>query len=414
MRDIIEVEGIGKKYILGQHLSTRNFREAVALKVKSIFVEKTETKINEFWALRDLSFKLKSGERLGIIGKNGAGKSTTLKLLSRITEPTEGRIILRGKLSSLLEVGTGFHPELTGKENVFLNGAILGMKRHEIIRKFDEIVAFAGIESFLETPVKRYSSGMYVRLAFSVAAHLEPEILVVDEVLAVGDTEFQNKCIGKMKDVAQEGRTVLFVSHNMAAINALCDRAIVLDRGRMVFDGSVSEGIDAYINRNEEHSKKITLADRADRKGNQKLKAVSLDILDVTGKNVSELLSGEDYTFQLGIAKSVPDMIEKVIVSIDIYDLRDHRWILLRNDFQNVKFDVSVSECTVFCAIRDLPLASGRYYFSAYLSVADVEMLDFISHVTYFDVVGGDYFNTGNIGQPNNCKILMRSDWSIK
>jgi len=201
----------------------------------------------EFWALREVSFEVATGEVVGIIGRNGAGKSTLLKLLSRITEPTEGRIVLNGRVASLLEVGTGFHPELTGRENIFLNGAILGMSRAEIARKFDEIVVFAEVERFLDTPVKRYSSGMYVRLAFAVAAHLEPELLIVDEVLAVGDAEFQKKCLGKMREVSRGGRTVLFVSHNMAAIQTLCDRAIWLNRGAVQFDGAASAGVTAYL-----------------------------------------------------------------------------------------------------------------------------------------------------------------------
>ena len=223
----------------------------------------------DFWALKDVSFEVKQGEVVGIIGRNGAGKSTLLKILSRITEPTTGRVEIDGRVASLLEVGTGFHPELTGRENIFLNGAILGMHRAEIKRKFDEIVAFAEVEKFLDTPVKRYSSGMYVRLAFAVAAHLEPEILIVDEVLAVGDAEFQKKCMGKMQDVASGGRTVLFVSHNMAAVQTLCGRGILLDQGRLILDGKSSEAVKHYLDvtpsRNEGGvtqvlSKSITLA----------------------------------------------------------------------------------------------------------------------------------------------------------
>lgn len=412
MKDIIEVSNLGKRYILGQHLSTKNFREAIANRVRGIFSkDNSQESKRDFWALRDLSFSLCKGERLGIIGKNGAGKSTTLKLLSRITDPTEGRIVLRGRLSSLLEVGTGFHPELTGKENIYLNGAILGMTRSEITKKFDEIVDFAGVESFLSTPVKRYSSGMYVRLAFSVAAHMEPEILVVDEVLAVGDIEFQKKCLGKMNDVAKEGRTILFVSHNMAAINSLCSRVIVLDKGKAVFDGSVTDGIDTYISRNEQNSKNESLAKRKDRSGNQKARAVELVILDSKCRAVNELLSGEDYTFKLTIEKSVPGIIERVIISLDIYDLRDHRWILIRNDFQNCLLDLENDFNEILCKIQDLPLASGKYFFSIYLSIADKEILDFITHVCYFDVVGGDFYGTGSNGLPNNCKMLLRSRW---
>jgi lipopolysaccharide transport system ATP-binding protein len=252
---IITVSNLGKKYRLkhqaeGQHYTA--LRDVIAGKVKSLFQNRNSQIVNrnsteDFWALKDVSFEVKRGEVVGIIGRNGAGKSTLLKILSRITEPTTGRVHLKGRVASLLEVGTGFHPELTGRENVFLNGAILGMSRVEIRKKFDEIVAFAEVEKFLDTPVKRYSSGMYVRLAFAVAAHLEPEILIVDEVLAVGDAEFQKKCLGKMQDVASHGRTVLFVSHNMAVIHNLCPRLIVLSNGQIVFAGSSAEGIAHYL-----------------------------------------------------------------------------------------------------------------------------------------------------------------------
>jgi len=237
---IIEVENLGKRYVLDHQRQREKYtalRDVIAQGVKSALKgfggKKTETK-EEFWALKDVSFQVKRGEVVGIIGRNGAGKSTLLKILSRITEPTTGRVRLKGRVASLLEVGTGFHPELTGRENIYLNGAVLGMMRQEIDRKFDEIVAFAEVEKFLDTPVKRYSSGMYVRLAFAVAAHLEPEILVVDEVLAVGDAAFQKKCLGKMGDVAsKEGRTVLFVSHQMSMVSSLCVKAILLESGKI-------------------------------------------------------------------------------------------------------------------------------------------------------------------------------------
>jgi len=260
---VISVENLSKRYLIG-HTSgeagryrykalrdvlgqeARNFvRKAVDLFRGQQIVQGDE--IEEFWALKNVSFDIKQGEVVGIIGRNGAGKSTLLKILSRITEPTDGRVLLRGRVASLLEVGTGFHPELTGRENVFLNGAVLGMTQREIRKKFDDIVAFAEVERFLDTPVKRYSSGMYVRLAFAVAAHLEPEILIVDEVLAVGDAEFQKKCLGKMGEVARGGRTVVFVSHNMAAIKSLTTRGIVLDAGRDVFSGTTEQVIQHYM-----------------------------------------------------------------------------------------------------------------------------------------------------------------------
>jgi len=253
---IIKVENLGKKYIIDhEHNGNNNFREVVTNNIKKFFnsinpstkKQQQQLKKEEFWALKDISFEVKQGDRVGIIGRNGSGKSTLLKVLSRITEPTTGKIYIKGRIASLLEVGTGFHPELTGRENIYLNGAILGMSRAEIKKKFDEIVAFAGVEKFIDTPVKRYSSGMYLRLAFSVAAHLEPEILVVDEVLAVGDAEFQKKCLGKMEDVnKKEGRTVLFVSHNMNAIEQLCNKAILLDQGRIVKEGEDVRSVISY------------------------------------------------------------------------------------------------------------------------------------------------------------------------
>jgi lipopolysaccharide transport system ATP-binding protein len=255
--NIIHVENLSKQFIISHEKQERYtaLRDVISKKAKKIFSingkaggrnEKGSKEI--FWALKDINFDIKQGERVGIIGRNGAGKSTLLKILSRITEPSSGRITIKGKVASLLEVGTGFHPELTGRENIFLNGAILGMSRSEIRRKFDEIVAFAEVEYFLDTPVKRYSSGMFVRLAFSVAAHLEPEILIVDEVLAVGDAQFQKKCLGKMEEVSKnEGRTVLFVSHNLAAVKALCNSAIILHKGEKILQGEVFESIAKYF-----------------------------------------------------------------------------------------------------------------------------------------------------------------------
>ena len=253
---VIRVENLGKRYVLGQSQESSRYktlRETITDAVfKPFRPADLRSETDDFWALRDVSFDIKKGEVVGIIGRNGAGKSTLLKILSRITEPTHGRITLQGRVASLLEVGTGFHPELTGRENIFLNGAILGMHRSEIRAKFDEIVAFAEIERFLDTPVKRYSSGMYVRLAFAVAAHLEPEILIVDEVLAVGDIEFQQKCLGKMHEVSHgQGRTVLFVSHNLGAVRSLCSTGILLRNGRLMLRADASEVVGEYLASNE-------------------------------------------------------------------------------------------------------------------------------------------------------------------
>src|SRR5262245_15344866 len=260
---VITIENLSKKYLIGHTAVQEGFyrytalRDVLAREVRNFARKAVEVfhgqqvvqgdEVEEFWALKDVSLEIKQGELVGIIGRNGAGKTTLLKILSRITEPTEGRALLRGRVASLLEVGTGFHPELTGRENIFLNGAILGMTQSEIRKKYDEIVAFAGVGRFLDTPVKRYSSGMYVRLAFAVAAHLEPEVLIVDEVLAVGDIEFQKKCLGKMGEVARGGRTVVFVSHNMAAMKSLTNRGIVLEAGRVVFSSTTEQVIQHYL-----------------------------------------------------------------------------------------------------------------------------------------------------------------------
>jgi lipopolysaccharide transport system ATP-binding protein len=254
-RLVLRVEHLHKRYRIGEREPYKALRDVLTDTAKAplrLLRGKRRTRVeptDRIWALDDVSFDVHEGEVLGLIGRNGAGKSTLLKVLSRITDPTEGQVTLRGRVGSLLEVGTGFHPELTGRENIFLNGTILGMRRAEIVRRFDEIVAFSGVERFLDTPVKRYSSGMQVRLAFAVAAHLEPEILLVDEVLAVGDAEFQEKCLGKMRDVTREGRTVVFVSHNLAAVRGLCTRALLLEQGRLLFDGDTDEAVERYLGR---------------------------------------------------------------------------------------------------------------------------------------------------------------------
>lgn len=277
---VIKAENLGKSYIIG-HQSKEKYvalRDILTNRAKEWWSRirnpqyHTHQDVEEFWALKDVSFEVKRGETLGIIGRNGAGKSTLLKVLSRITEPTTGRIRVKGRVASLLEVGTGFHPELTGMENIYLNGAILGMTRQEVKRKFDEIVAFAEVEKFIDTPVKRYSSGMYVRLAFAVAAHLEPEILLVDEVLAVGDAEFQKKCLGKMGDVAKVGRTVLFVSHNMLAIKNLCKKGIVLDKGRGLYFNDANVAIGEYLTNQAEITGEVSWDSQENAPGNHQVK----------------------------------------------------------------------------------------------------------------------------------------------
>jgi lipopolysaccharide transport system ATP-binding protein len=284
---LIEIRNLSKKYRLGVIGATTLRDETERLWNRIRGRNEAPAAAVDFWALQDLSFTIQAGETVGFIGRNGAGKSTLLKILSRITEPTRGEAILRGRVASLLEVGTGFHPELTGRENIYLNGAILGMRRREITRKLDEIIDFSGVEQHIDTPVKRYSSGMYVRLAFAVAAHLEPEILIVDEVLAVGDTEFQKKCLGKMREVSGHGRTVLFVSHNLEAIRQLCPRSIHLRNGTLVKDGPSGEVIHDYIGATGSGTKCITLAEKDNVSGDHGLRVRSVELLNGVGDRFS-------------------------------------------------------------------------------------------------------------------------------
>lgn len=337
---VIQVENLGKKYVLGhqQHGNSRYvaLRDVLADGVRSVgqrlrhpLKPRTRSNQEEFWALKDVSFEVKRGEVVGIIGRNGAGKSTLLKILSRITEPTEGRVRLRGRVASLLEVGTGFHPELTGRENIFLNGAILGMSRAEIKCKFDEIVDFAEVSRFLDTPVKRYSSGMYVRLAFSVAAHLEPEILVVDEVLAVGDAAFQKKCLGKMGDVAkQEGRTVLFVSHNMTAVESLCQTGLLLSGGQVAFHGDARTAISEYVlESNLAIAGYVDFTDRKiERYGPRQYASLrSLSLLDAEENCVTTLRMGQSLKFRVEIDFKAPsDSYEIGLAICNLHGVRLH------------------------------------------------------------------------------------------
>ncbi|MBL0234355.1 MAG: ABC transporter ATP-binding protein [Chitinophagaceae bacterium] len=357
---MIKVEGLGKKYLIDHEREGgyTALRDVISSRAKRIFGEKRATLSTkeEFWAIKDLDFEIKRGEAVGIIGKNGAGKSTLLKVLSRITEPTLGRIELNGRVASLLEVGTGFHPELTGRENVFLNGAILGMGRSEIRRKFDEIVDFSGVERFLDTPVKRYSSGMYVRLAFAVAAFLEPEILIVDEVLAVGDAEFQKKCLGKMQQVSRgEGRTVLFVSHNMAAVKSLCSTGIVLKNGRMDFYGSNYEAVQHYQNHNQSntsfhHEGEVNLAP-----GNASIRILQMDVVPQEGEILS-MNSGVE--FRLKVFNSLVD--RNLDVTFEVANNDDiiifHQGVILTSGGNS---KIGVYE--VSCVLPKLFLNAGSY-----------------------------------------------------
>jgi lipopolysaccharide transport system ATP-binding protein len=341
----------------------------------------------QFWALKDVSFEVQPGEVVGIIGRNGAGKSTLLKILSRITEPTSGRIELRGRVGSLLEVGTGFHPELSGRENIYMNGSILGMSRREIQRKFDEIVDFSGIEDFLDTPVKRYSSGMYVRLAFAVAAHLEPEILIVDEVLAVGDAEFQRKCLGKMKSVASHGRTVLFVSHNMPSIEALCQQVVYVHDGRVVRQGPTTEVVAAY--RTAAFSKVRGLADSAFDRCKYFRNATLLDGNDLL---TSYIPLGSDFRLRLVI--NAPHPVRNATVGIGVDAVTGERLLTVHTPVAPEELGTLDGLTEVFCTIPSFPLAPGEYTLKLALSEFRQE-LEAIEGVVPFTVDNAEAFGEG-------------------
>lgn len=327
-KPIIEIRGLGKKYnidhLRGGYISLRDvltnaFKNPFSFATKKFKTAVGLIKKEEFWALKNVSVSIERGEVVGVIGSNGAGKSTLLKILTGITPPTEGEAIIRGRIGSLLEVGTGFHPELTGRDNIFLNGAILGMKRKEIAKKFDEIVAFAGIEKFLDTPVKHYSSGMYVRLAFSVAAHMDPEILLIDEVLAVGDAEFQKKCLGKMDQITKEqGRTILFVSHNLTAIQQLCKKTIVLDHGNIVFSGDTEKAIEFY-SEHQNNQPVVNLEKNVNRRGNGSIKITGFHTEDTSGKITRTIKSGDPFLFVFSYVCTDPTSIRDIDIGISIH-----------------------------------------------------------------------------------------------
>jgi lipopolysaccharide transport system ATP-binding protein len=355
--------------------------------------------IEEFWALKDVNFEVRQGEVLGIIGRNGAGKSTLLKILSRITEPTEGRAVVRGRVASLLEVGTGFHPELTGRENIFLNGAILGMTRREIRKKFDEIVAFAEVEKFLDTPVKHYSSGMYVRLAFAVAAHLEPEILVVDEVLAVGDVEFQRKCLGKMQDVAsKQDRTVLFVSHNMAAVQGLCHSAILLADGHCTAKGSVDAIVHEYLQKMNQLAV-VPLGRRTDREGSGDIRFSSVTLEGRGKEEVVAFQCGAEATLRLEADCFITDA-RNVVLSVGINDEMGQRVLLLKSDLIGTEIpELTFGQHNFRFTIPRMPIVPGRYRLTLHALINGI-VADWIRNASLFDVEGGDFYGTGRFPLP--------------
>ncbi|TXE05838.1 ABC transporter ATP-binding protein [Gelidibacter salicanalis] len=409
---ILKAENISKQYRLGtvgtgtiSHDLNRWWhkvrgKEDPFLKVGDSNDRSTKGTSEYVWALQDINFEVRRGEVLGIIGKNGAGKSTLLKILSRVTSPTTGEIKTKGRIASLLEVGTGFHPEMTGRENIYLNGAILGMTKKEIHSKMDEIISFSGCERYIDTPVKRYSSGMTVRLAFAVAAHLEPDILVIDEVLAVGDAEFQKKAIGKMQDISQgDGRTVLFVSHNMAAVKSLCSRAIVLEHGKTVFEGATDNAISYYLNSKEDI---FNIAKISDRKGSGLVKLIDVAIYGSQRNRNPQSGSPFHITFTL------ENLHKKLNSQLD-FDLRIDdgigqriAWIsntLLTNDTQEIIN-------TVTFKVSKLNLNKGVYHVTTHISI-DKVVADWIQNAFSFEVIEGDYHGSGKLVPQNQSRVLL-------
>jgi lipopolysaccharide transport system ATP-binding protein len=371
----------------------------------------TDSEIERFWALREVSFDIREGEVVGIIGRNGAGKSTLLKILSKITAPSTGRAVIRGRVGSLLEVGTGFHPELTGRENIFLNGAILGMKKEEIRRKLDAIIAFAEVERFIDTPVKRYSSGMYVRLAFSVAAHLEPEILLVDEVLAVGDASFQKRCLGKMSEVAREGRTVVFVSHNLPTVLSLTERCIWIDKGRIAADADPQTVVHAYL-KALETSRVQSLASREDRTGSGDLRFTGFSLRNARGEEITTAISGDDLVLALHYRIRDGAHVGRADVSIGVHGSAEQRLFHLSTTLTESLGELP-SVGTIVCRIPHLPLMPGTYAFNLF-GETDGGIADWIQHAGEIDVAPGDFFGSGKLPPPTQGLFLVSHSWAVE
>lgn len=416
----IRAEGLGKRYTLGDSAPYKTLRESLtglyrsaARRVRALGSGGSDEK--SFWALRDISFDIQHGEVVGVIGRNGAGKSTLLKILSRITWPTEGRALIHGRVGSLLEVGTGFHPELSGRENIFLNGAIMGMRRAEIAAKFDEIVAFAEVDKFVDTAVKHYSSGMYVRLAFAIAAHLEPEILIVDEVLAVGDLAFQQKCLGKMSEVSQAGRTILFVSHNMAVVEKLCQRAIVLQDGEIDFQGDTEEAIHHYMNKmlaaNQAEGHTFDLSQLTDRRSHvgKLLKRVELytdDDLPV--REGIRLGSG----LKLKVYFDLPKPTRSFDVGLGFESMFGQRMFTAHSLFEPERSaEERVGPQVFVCDIPSFTLMPGLYTVKIWLDINHAEA-DLVNYAARVNVLESDYYGSGKA--PWNGAFVIRHNWYVE
>jgi len=411
----VRVEGLGKEYRLGgpreRYTTLRDqLNKLASAPLKALLGRRERSEQNPpFWALKDVSFEVRPGEVVGIIGRNGAGKSTLLKILSRITEPTEGEVDVHGRVGSLLEVGTGFHPELTGRENVYLNGAILGMRRAEIARKFDEIVAFAEVEKFIDTPVKHYSSGMYMRLAFAVAAHLEPEILIVDEVLAVGDAQFQKRCLGKMGDVAKGWRTVVFVSHQLGMIETLCKNAICLVQGRVHQFGPVGDIVRDYLTNSSQISSDVDIL-QLFRTGNGKVRLTDFWIEDDLGLQATSVSSGSRVVLAFRYDRSDRSS-NHISLGFSLHTATEQTVALVYSDYQGVTFDNLPSSGVLRFTIPSLALSYGTYFVGVRILVSGVEADWPRGFVGRIDVEAGDYYGVGQPFHSGIGPVLLDGEW---
>jgi lipopolysaccharide transport system ATP-binding protein len=401
----VTVTGLGKSYLLGEHTGYQLLSETLGRRFRTLGRRAARETL---WALSDLSFEVDPGETFGIVGHNGAGKSTLLKLLSQITKPTTGEIRITGRVGALLEVGTGFHPELTGRENIYLNGAILGMPRAQINKKFDEIVEFAEIAPFIDTPVKRYSSGMYLRLGFSVAAHLEPEVLIIDEVLAVGDTAFQEKCIGRMESVANKGRTVLFVSHNLAAVRKLCSRSMLLSHGTKVAEGPTNEVLETYLS-SLAGGAGVDLSQRTDRQGDGRFRFTEV-LFRADGRVVDIPLSGQDLEVVLRYEIADGAAVAHPTVGIAIYTTLGAHLVQLHSETAG-GLSALPPNGEITCRVPNLPLPAGRYRLNVF-GASGGEVADWVSGATDMTVADGDFFGTGRTltGEPT---VLVPHSWEV-
>jgi lipopolysaccharide transport system ATP-binding protein len=418
MAAVIAARSLGKHYRVWTHSQPKSLSDRVALtadRLRHRVRARPVTPLREdIWALRDVSFDVEQGEVLGVIGPNGAGKSTLLSILARITDPTEGEVEIRGRVSSLLEVGTGFHPELSGRDNVFLNGAVLGMRRAETAEKFDEIVDFSGVRDFIDMPVKRYSTGMYVRLAFSVAAHLDPEILLLDEVFAVGDRAFQEKCLARISEMTSTGRTVLFVSHDVSSVARLCDRAIVLNDGQLVFQGPVDDAVARYLSSR-------TLGDGAtadeEREGTGDVRISHLQVVGGTSEKTA-VRADSPVAIRVRVEAASATRAGSLRIQLGIHSTLGGQYVALSTDFAaNHPLDelAAGDVVTAVCELEELPLKPGSYYVSASIESPNGELIDRVTKQAPFVVMPTDYFRTGRIPSERHlAPLLVRHQWRVE